>query len=95
MSQPAGRGRGFLIHLGAVALGMMGVYLPPPPAEFQYDETAMAADQLEAEISAWLKRVSRTGAVPGPEMREPDPPGPRRGNRFWRRARRESSASER
>jgi hypothetical protein len=49
----------FHLTAAAVALALMGVYLLPPPAEFEPDEPTMAVDQLlESELENWLERLN-------------------------------------
>jgi hypothetical protein len=62
--------RHFHFTIGALVLGMMGVYLPPPPVETGPDETTVAVDHLlESELDRWLEGLPRKDPRPGPETR--------------------------
>jgi hypothetical protein len=70
MSRFSWSSREFHLTAAALALGMMGVYLPPPPVEFQPDETTMAVDHLlESEIDNWLESLAGMDLRPTPETR--------------------------
>jgi hypothetical protein len=68
MSRSWWRGRAFHFTVAATVMGMMGVYLPPPPVIVQPDETTMEVDQLlESELDSWLEEVSPPDPEPRPE----------------------------